>query len=259
MTVVASISIGWSWTRNRTNFLITLMRPSPFHSHRIRAFTLVELLVVMGIMSILVVLSTLALRGINNSGQFNRAVSEISGTLDQARAYAIAQDTYVWVVLYENTPVNNAPLEVYVGTFASSDGTDPFNWTGSVSLPTPGIVASTTLTQITRISHYKGLHLQTTTLPNVSSNPNFPATGTSIPNFQCTVQSDSGPLTLSNTSTVYWLIQFTPTGAARNGANPISAIWFGLQPSYSQTALDLHNIASLEVNGVTGMTTTYRQ
>jgi prepilin-type N-terminal cleavage/methylation domain-containing protein len=238
------------------------MKLRPLRSRRVRAFTLVELLVVMAIMVILIAGATLSFQGVNSSGKFNKALNEISGILEQGRAYAVAQNTYVWVVLYENDPANG-PKEVYVGSFASNDGTDPFNWTSlSVTLPSPGTVTgtTTTLTQIARTYHYQGLHLQTTTLPNAPSSPNLPATtGSTVPNFQLTAQSGSGPVSLSNASAVYWLIQFTPTGAARNSANPITSIWFGLQPSLSQTILDTHNIASMEVNGMTGLTTVYRQ
>jgi hypothetical protein len=148
------------------------------------------------------------------------------------------------------------------------------NWAGSVTFP-PGTVTvgstTTTLTQITRIYHYKGLHLQTGNLPNAptSPTPNYPAASPNVspvppaPVFQITAQSDSGPVLLSSANTgtisVYWVIQFAPTGAARNSANPISSMWLGLQPSLSQTVLDPKNIASMEVNGMTGLTTVYRQ
>ncbi|MCE0496840.1 MAG: prepilin-type N-terminal cleavage/methylation domain-containing protein [Methylacidiphilales bacterium] len=232
------------------------MRLHPQQTRRVRAFTLLELLVVLAIMAILVGGSVLTMQGINNSEKFAKALNEISEILEQGRAYAVAQDTYVWVVLYENIPANNGPRDVYVGAFASNDGTDPFNWSGSVTMPSPGTVGSTTLSQIIRLYHYTGLHLQTTTLPDAPSNPNYPATA---PVFQITAQSPLGPVALSNSSSVYWVIQFTPTGAAHNGANPIDSIWFGMQPSLSQTIFDTHNIASMTVSGLTGLTTTYRQ
>jgi prepilin-type N-terminal cleavage/methylation domain-containing protein len=219
------------------------MKLHPLRSRHLRAFSLIELLVVIAIMAILIAGAALSFRGINSSGKFNKALTEISGVLEQARAYAVAQDTYVWVVLYEIPPAGGGPKDVYVGTFASNDGTDPFNWTGSVTLPSPGTVGGTTLTQIAHFYHYQGLHLLTTTatLPNVPTSPNYPATGTTIPNFQCTAPSGSGPVALSNASSVYWLIQFTPSGAARNSANTINSIWMGLQPSLSQTVLDTKN------------------
>jgi prepilin-type N-terminal cleavage/methylation domain-containing protein len=246
------------------------MRHHPLHSRRVRAFTLVELLVVLAIMAILIAGATLGLKGLNSSGKFNQAVDQISGILEQGRAYAVAQDTYVWVVLYE-TSLANGPKEVYVGAFGSNDGTDPFGWTAATVIFPPGTVTigstTTTLTQITRLYHFKGAHLQNGTLPDAPTSPAYPATapaaspGYPAPIFQLTTQSESGPVTLSNTSpvSVYWVIQFTPTGAARNGPNPIDSIWLGMQPSYSQTVLDTKNIASLKVDGLSGLTTIYRQ
>ncbi len=230
-----------------------------FYPRQRNAFTLIELLVVVTIMAIIVGFAAVSWQNMNSAGRFNKALREISGILEQGRAYAVAQDTYVWVALYQNTPANNGPLETFVATFASNDGTDPFNWAGSVTMPSPGIVGSTTLSQITRMYYYKGVCLLTgtgTSLPKAPTNPNFPA---SSPVFQCTGQSDSGPVTLPSPSSLYCVIQFTPTGAARNGPNPIDSIWLGMQPSFSKTTLDPHNITSMKVNGFTGLTTIYRQ
>jgi type II secretory pathway pseudopilin PulG len=214
------------------------------------AFTLLELLVVMAIVIIVISLTLRGIHGVNSSGKFNKALGDISGILEQGRAYAIAQNTYVWVAFYETNTVNNTPREVFVGMFSSNDGTDPFEWTGTATVPSPA------LTAVTRLYHFTGLHLQTNALPGApAATPNFPA---SAPVFQCRAQGDSGPLTLSDKGAVYWVVQFTPTGAVRNGANPIDAIWLGLQPSFSQNVADSHNVAAVKVNGLTGLTTIHR-
>jgi prepilin-type N-terminal cleavage/methylation domain-containing protein len=231
-----------------------------FHSHhlrRARAFTLVELLVVVAIMALLVAVGTVSLQGISSSGKFDKALTEISGILEQGRAYAVAQDTYVWVVFYENVPASG-PREVFVGAFASNDGTDPFNWAGTVTMPSPGTFGSTTLSAVTRLYSFRGLHLQTTSMPDAPTAPSIPSLPASTPVFQVTGRDDSGPVTLSGSSPVYWVIQFTPTGAAHNGPNPIDSIWLGLEPSVSQAVTNSPNVASLKVNGLTGLTTIYR-
>jgi len=231
------------------------MRPQPIHSRRQGAFTLIELLAVIAIMALVVAFSRLAIEGFSSSGKFNASLSSISGILEQGRAYAIAQDTYVWVVFYQYTPPGGGPLEVYAGAFGSNDGTDPFNWAGTPSVPQPG------LTSVTRLYHLKGIHLQTTNLPNAPTTGtlNYPATGG--PTFQIKAQSDSGQIGLPTSIAVgnYWVVQFTPSGATRNAANPIESIWLGFQPSFSATAFDTHNVASMKVNGFTGLTTIYRQ
>jgi prepilin-type N-terminal cleavage/methylation domain-containing protein len=231
-----------------------MRRKSP---HRCRGFSLIELLAVLTIMALLVSAAVVGIRSINDSGKFNQALNNLAGVLEESRAYANAQDTYVWVVIYQNTPASGAP-DVFVGSFASNDGTDPLNWAGSVTLPSPGTVGSTTLKAVTHFYHFKGLHLLavTSTSPGTPTSPSPPA---STPNFICTAPSDSGPVALSQTNPTYWVIQFTPHGAAHIGPNPISSIWLGLQPAYGATAVDAKNIASIEVNGLTGLSTIYRQ
>jgi len=225
---------------------------------RSNGFTMIELLAVLAIMAIMAALVVASIRGMGDSGRFNQSLTSIAGILEQSRAYASAQDTYVWVVFYQNTPASGPP-DVFVGSFASNDGTDPLNWTGSVTLP-PGTVGSTTLQPVMKFSHFKSLHLLavTSTSPGTPTSPNPPATTATAPNFQCTAPSDSGAVSLSNANATYWVVQFTPSGAAHNSANPISSIWLGLQPAHSATVFDTKNIASIEVNGLTGLSTIYR-
>jgi len=193
------------------------------------------------------------LRGTNTSQKFDQSVTQISGILEQARGYAVAQNTYVWVALYENAA--GGPHDVYAAAFTSSDGSDPFNWAGSVTVP-PGTFGTTTITEILRTYHFSGLHLQTTTMPNGPTSPSLPA---ALPGFQITVQGSSGPVTLSAASTTYYVIQFTPSGAVHDSTNTIDSIWFGMQPSLSSTILDTKNIASIKVDGLTGSNTIYRE
>lgn len=238
------------------------MKPYP-RSLRQGGFSLVELLLVLAIMAILASLAIYSLRGINSSGNFNKAVAEISGILEQGRSYAMAQNTYVWIVLYETAPANS-PKVVFVSAFSSGDGTDPFGWPSTAATVTvpPGTVNGTTLSQIIRVHRYKGLNLETTAMPTAPSGAGTPATNPAAPVFQFTTQSDSGPIQLagtgSGTVSTYWLIQFTPTGAARTGASPVDSVWMGLQPSLSGTVVDTNNVASIKVSGLTGAVTVYR-
>jgi Tfp pilus assembly protein FimT len=56
-----------------------------------RSLTSIELLVVIGIVSILLALGALAVGSIKRAAGVTQAADEISGPLDTARAYAIAQ------------------------------------------------------------------------------------------------------------------------------------------------------------------------
>ncbi len=81
-------------------------------------FTLVELLVVMSIIGMLALITLPALASLNNSGGMNRAVSGIPLLLDQARAYAMAHNTYVWVGFSSDT----ASQQLVVGAVSGTTG-----------------------------------------------------------------------------------------------------------------------------------------
>lgn len=64
-------------------------------------FTLVELLAVIGIMAILAALSSMAISSLKGSGDFTANVYGTASYIEQARAYAMANNTYVYVGLTE--------------------------------------------------------------------------------------------------------------------------------------------------------------
>ena len=66
-----------------------------------RAFSLIELLVVMGIVILVLGLGVPALSGLKGSRDVTAAAYDIAGTLEGARAYAMANRTYVWVGFIE--------------------------------------------------------------------------------------------------------------------------------------------------------------
>ena len=63
-------------------------------------FTLIELLVVIGIMVLLMALLTPAFTTLKGAGDVTSAAYTIKGVLEQARTYAIANNTYTWVGFY---------------------------------------------------------------------------------------------------------------------------------------------------------------
>lgn len=89
------------------------------------AFSLVELLVVVGIISILLVMGAgPALNSISGAGSVNRAITDVSGSLEFARAHAMANNTYVRVAIATlgSSATSPGPRTVLI-TIASADGT----------------------------------------------------------------------------------------------------------------------------------------
>src|SRR5438552_8995614 len=97
-------------------------------------FTLVELLIVIGIIAVLLVLIAPAFTSLKSAGDVTSAAYTVKGVLDTARTYAKANNTYTWVGFYEED-VSQPPTTVGVGRIvmsivASKDGTtvyDPNN------------------------------------------------------------------------------------------------------------------------------------
>src|SRR6266567_9104384 len=98
------------------------------HDSTRRAFTLIEMLVVMAIIALLMVLVAPAFTNLKSAGDVTGAASTVKGILDQARTYAKANNTYTWVGFYEENVASTTPGTVGVGRLvmsvvASTDGT----------------------------------------------------------------------------------------------------------------------------------------
>ena len=124
-------------------------------------FTLVELLIVIGIIAVLLVLIAPAFTSLKSAGDVTSAAYTIKGVLDTARTYAKANNTYTWVGFYEED-VSQPATTVGVGRIvmsivASKDGTtvyDPNNLT---------TINPTKLIQVGKLTKIENVHLATFT------------------------------------------------------------------------------------------------
>lgn len=218
-----------------------------------RAFTLVELLVVMGVAGALLSLTVTALPSLMKSGQLNSTVSDLAGILSQARQYAVAQNTYVWVAFQPDSNAQGGDA-LNVAVLASKSGRDPAPWSDYGSVPNPAspidfIGRPRTFSQ-TRFREAGAITFQS--LPSGTASlgiANSLVNGTA--SFTIKRPGDTAPVQYPR------IIQFTPTGEARNSAGPIDIIEFALQPTRG-TVADQNNVAVIRVNGLTGQTTVHR-
>lgn len=213
-----------------------------------RGFSLLEILTVVALMAIVLGVSIPAISGLNNSGKANQTIAEVAGLLEQARQYAVAQNTYVWVVF--NTEVVNGADILHVTVVASRDGTDPQAY---------GAVPSGAFDLISRVRSFPQVRLtaagnftpaQISGLPSTAGAANALGAG-AIFNIKIPERATTSAFSQS--------IRFTPSGEARSASSPTDFIEFGLQPAPTTSTPNTNNIAAIRVNGLTGQPRVYRR
>jgi prepilin-type N-terminal cleavage/methylation domain-containing protein len=133
-TVRSLLPAGYDWFSPTSD-----LRPSATVARGCRSsgFTLLELLIVVGIIGLLLVLIAPAFTTIKGGNDVTSAAYTIKGVLDTARTYAKANNTYTWVGFYEEdasqpstTPASSGFGRLVMSIVASKDGTmiyDPTN------------------------------------------------------------------------------------------------------------------------------------
>ena len=248
---------------------------------RSRAFTLIELLVVMSIIAILLVLIAPAFTTLKSAGDVTSAANTIKGVLDQARTYAMANNTYSWVGFYEenvSTPSTNPATpgigRLVMSIVASKDGTMLYtgNLSSSVILDPPG---STILIQVGKLAKIDNLHLKTFPTPPPTSTPP-PETFDKRPAVNSTAQiGDSTPPSPSLTfhypvgsSSPQYIfvkaVQFSPRGeAVIDNSNYIltTASEIGVQLTHGITPepSPVKNPVAVQLTGAGGDVKIYRR
>src|SRR6059058_1860157 len=101
---------------------------------RFNAFTLIELLIVVGIIGVLLVLIAPAFTSMKSGTDVTSAAYTIKGVLDTARTYAKANNTYTWVGFTEEdvsqsstSPATAGTGRIVMSIVASKDGTTVYN------------------------------------------------------------------------------------------------------------------------------------
>ncbi|MEA3186318.1 MAG: hypothetical protein QOD99_148 [Chthoniobacter sp.] len=266
-------------------------RLSRFASHGNRAaFTLVELLVVVGIMVVMMALVGPAFMSIGSGKNFTKAVYDMGGYLDGARTYAVANHTYVYVGFAETDASKSASAKpqvsgtgrVAMAAVASRDGTRPYSladvvktWTSSYGGTGGNLIA------IGKLVVFENLHL--------ADLPPPPATGpmarpTVKPTWRVAVSVPlqgyppfksltpfSWPLGTTLGSGQYYfekVIEYNPQGTPllvyENNSKLNTWLVAELQPSHGNAAPaqpaspSVGNQAGVLINGLTGGTRVFR-
>jgi prepilin-type N-terminal cleavage/methylation domain-containing protein len=256
--------------QNLTENVVRVLPRKP-NRPRVRGFTLLEILTVIAIVAILTSIVIPAAGALQGAGGMDRATSDIASTLQQARAYAMGNNTYVYVGVQEVSPISaNATSgtgRLVVTAIASVDGSRPAvsDW-GTSAL-------SSDVVTIQKPEIFDGVHLTTDTALANSGNMERPTPSSSADLGGLGAdQADwttSFPWPLSGTprNTFSKVVEFDPQGVARvqvsaqPGYDPSipSYIEIALVPAHgTQVAAAVPNQAAIQVDGVTGAVRIYR-
>ena len=238
-------------------------------------FTLVELIVVIALTSTLMVLVAPAFTGIKSAGDVTSAAYTIKDALEQARTYAMAYKTYVWIGFYEEpagqpstNPATPGTGRIVISTIASADGTTVYNPRSLAAID------PTRVTQLNKLVKVEGTHLAT--FPDGSgTGDTFDSRPAAI--YETAKIGDTTPPNPSLTPFQYPVgnpapaaqytfvkaVEFSPRGEARiNNRNYTlkTVAEIGLQPTHG-TAVDLNsrNLIAIQFGALGGDLKIYRR
>ena len=247
------------------------------HSNRqAAAFTLIELMVVVGIMTIALVLLAPAVTSMRTAGNFTDGVNAIASAVQQARAYAMANNTYTWVGFYEedasvSSPTSTRPPytgtgKVLVASVASLDGTKIFDESASGAT-----IPAARIRPIGKLLTLKNVHITDVGSPS-GGNPDRldgrPSVyGGTYDHFSRISSDDRNANTtkfpfVAQGYTFYKTIRFSPRGEAAINSTyqmrPFAEI--GVRPTHG-TAVDWNtpNVAAIQFGGIAGNVKIYRR
>lgn len=247
------------------------------------AFTLIELLVVIAIMLALITLLVPAFNGIKKGQDVTKAAYDIAGLLDQARGYAMANNTHVFVGLAEvDDSVNSSATpqqtttsspygRVAVAVVASKDGTsgygsDPTSWNTATN--------DANLFAVGKLQYFDNMHIPAAPLGTPGGMASRPLASSTIQVLQVggifsSLTPFYWPLGASSSTAAQYnfarVIEFDPQGVAwfQSNSNINTMVQYfeiGLLPTHGNIvpASTPADIAAVQIDGMTGATRIYR-
>jgi type II secretory pathway pseudopilin PulG len=255
-------------------------------------FTVLELTIVIGLITLLTALLTPAFTNLKSAGDVTEAAYGIKGLLEQTRNYAMANDTYAWVGFFEedaSKESTNPPTlgngRLVMEAVASINGTNIY---GSNT----GTIDATKLRQIGKLIKIENVHLPLFAIGSGTGDTfdtrpalqNDPTAGYNYSRFGelNNAPPNTAPYTTpynfryptDNPYTFNKLIQFNPRGEARVNGNSYEIRHFveiGLIQTHknsvpspisgegTSTAIYGGNAVALQITGVGGNTKIYRR
>lgn len=216
-------------------------------------FSLIELLTVMAIISIMTAAVIPAINAITGAGDLGKAATDIGSVLEQARSYAMANNTYVFIGVSEvdgaaepGASSASGTGRVIVVAAGSKDGTSD--------------VSAANLVALSKLRYFNNVHLDAavTTAGNMAR----PAATDNLGSNSFVAEGSlNWPLSGTPRYTFTKIIQFDPRGTAsiQSSASDYSrSMEIGLAQARGNVAINSANAAALILDGVTGSVKIYR-
>jgi prepilin-type N-terminal cleavage/methylation domain-containing protein len=266
--------------------------PSKSSHKQPRGFTLIELVVVIAIVTVLTALLVPVFSSSKSAGDVTDAALTIASTFEQARTYAITNNTYVWIGIYEESttevaPTNSTPPypgkgRILLATVASQDGTTSCQDPASSTSNRIPLVASK-IAQIGKLVKVENIHITDIGPPpfpmpfpapdpnSIAGRPNFPYTsGSPTVDYQNRISSDDTHSPFNQTLypfvaqgyTFHKTIRYNPRGEANiNGTYlPRRIAELGLKPTHGNTVdTGNGNPVAIQFSGLAGKCKVYRK
>lgn len=219
------------------------------HSCRNFGFSLVELLSVIGIVTVVAAASLPMVASMTKAQNVNSGVQIVGGVLDQARQYAISKNTYVWVVF--NMAATNDPSDYSsVAILASKSGADSLDW-ATTKLSFPGTVSpASDLELVGKVRNLASVRFGDAPTVSIGSLPTETAVAFATVDIDIVIAGATHTFTKA--------IQFTPTGEARMSDALNRYMDLALLPLAVPSHGEAPNQAVIRVGGITGKTNIYR-
>ena len=233
--------------------------PRSLQRERASAFTLLELLIVVGIIALLLVLIAPAFTTIKGGTDVTNAAYTIKSALDTARAYAKANNTYTWVG-FAGSIGATITGQVQVAIVASKDGTD----LGTSNPGTSDITAN--VTPVGKLVRIDNIDIGNTGAPT-SDGTEFESRPAVDDAYRVSSSGDTHyPFTTQQVTFNRW-IRFSPRGEAvvKGGDTQIAHYAeVGVLPTHGTTLAATTNPASgnlvaIQIGGFGGNVRIYRR
>lgn len=193
-------------------------------------------------------------------GDTNYAVSGVAGTFDLAREYAVAKNTYTWVLLIPE-PGSPSGASLYAVILASRDGSNTSDGVSAIDLDAVASydlsAGAANIEMVRQVAVFPNVILEDLASSPAPVGAN-PVNLNSNVRFRLPSSSAKSVSFINNNPSAQRVVQFSPNGQARASASLAQLIELGVKPLRGSVK-DEANVAAIQVSGMTGRTQVYRR